>query len=156
LPESGTVEPGQVVFTPGAVRIAEHMARVGDTIGGGSREGAASVLSYTGTTRLVTVDLGVADRALAVEGRTVTGTVPSAGAVQGKIAGIGTVATAKAEASPAPGNTRGSAGTGSASSAASDARIQVTVAIGDQKALGSLDAAPVNVDLVSEEHKDVL
>ena len=165
LPQTGTVEPGQVVFTPGAVRIAEHTARVGDTIGGGSRAGTASVLSYTGTTRLVTVDLGVADRTLAVEGRTVTVTVPGAGAVEGKISEIGTVATAKAEASPAPGNargsavpgnTRGSAVPGNTSSAASDARIQVTVTIADQKALGSMDAAPVNVDLVSEERKDVL
>ena len=156
LPQSGTVEPGQVVFTPGAVRIAEHTARVGDAIGGGSREGAAAVLSYTGTTRLVTVDLGVADRALAVEGRMVTVTVPGAGAVQGNISEIGTVATAKADASAAAGNTRGSAAPGNTSSAASDARIQVSVTIADQKALGSLDAAPVNVDLVSEERKDVL
>ena len=156
LPQSGTLEPGQVVFTPGAVRIAEHTARVGDTIGGGSREGTASVLRYTGTARLVTVDLGVADRTLAVEGRTVTVTVPGAGAVQGKISEIGTVATAKAEASAAPGNTRGSAAPSNTGSAASDARIQVTVTIADQKALGSLDVAPVNVDLVSEERKDVL
>lgn len=156
LAQSGTVEQGQVVFTPGAVRIAEHTARVGDTIGGGSREGTASVLSYTGTARLVTVDLGVADRTLAVEGRTVTVTVPGAGAVQGKISEIGTVATAKAEASAAPGNTRGSAAPSNTGAAASDARIQVTVTIADQKALGSLDVAPVNVDLVSEERKDVL
>jgi peptidoglycan hydrolase-like protein with peptidoglycan-binding domain len=154
LPQSGTIEPGQVVFTPGAVRIAEHTARVGDTIGSGSREDTSSVLSYTGTTRLVTVDIGVADRTLAIEGRTVTVTIPGAGAVEGKISEIGTVATAKAEASPAPG--RGSAAPSNTSSAASDARIQVTVTIADQKALGSLDAAPVNVDLVSEERKDVL
>ena len=68
LPQTGTVEPGQVVFTPGTVRIAEHTARVGDVLGGG----AASVLTYTGTTKLVTVDLKVADQALAVAGRTVT------------------------------------------------------------------------------------
>jgi peptidoglycan hydrolase-like protein with peptidoglycan-binding domain len=147
LPASGTVEPGRVVFTPGAIRIAEHTARVGDTIGGGSREGSALVLSYTGTARLITVDLEVADRALAVEGRTVTVTVPGAGAVKGRIAEIGTVATPQDEASAASGNT---------SSAASDAGIQVTVTIADQKALGSLEAAPVDVDLVSEERKNVL
>jgi peptidoglycan hydrolase-like protein with peptidoglycan-binding domain len=142
LPGSGTVEVGQVVFTPGAVRVAEQTARVGDdTIGGGS------VLSYTGTTRLVTVELEVADQALAAEGRPVTVTVPGVGAVQGEISEIGTVVTAPEDASAAPG---------SASSAVSDARIQVTVTIADQKALGSLDAAPVDVDFVSEERKDVL
>jgi len=75
LTETGAVEPGQVVVTPGAVRVAEHTARVGDRIGGDAG-GGASVLSYTGTTRLVTVELEVADQALAVEGRTVTVTVP--------------------------------------------------------------------------------
>jgi peptidoglycan hydrolase-like protein with peptidoglycan-binding domain len=147
LPTSGTIDPSQVVFAPGPVRIAEHTTRVGDTIGGGSREGGASVLSFTGTTQLVTVDLVVADRALAVKGRTVTVTIPGVGAVEGKISEIGTVATAQDEASAASGTT---------SSAAADARIQMTVAIADQKALGSLDAAPVDVDLVSEERKNVL
>jgi peptidoglycan hydrolase-like protein with peptidoglycan-binding domain len=147
LPESGTVEPGQVVVTPGAVRIAEHTARVGDTIGGGSRDGGASVLSYTSTTRLVSVDLAVADQALAQQGRTVTVTVPGRKAVEGTIAQVGTLAVAQEQASAAPGST---------SPAASAARIQVTVTIADQQALGRLDAAPVDVDLVSDERKNVL
>jgi peptidoglycan hydrolase-like protein with peptidoglycan-binding domain len=140
LPDSGTIEPSQVVFTPGAVRIAEHMARVGDTIGG-------PALTYTGTTKLVTVDLEVADQALAAGGRTVAVTVPGVGAVEGEISRVGTVVTAPEDASAAPGGT---------SSAASGARIEVTVTIDDQKALGSLDAAPVDVDFVSEKRKNVL
>jgi len=147
LPQSRTVQPGQVVFTPGAVRIAEHTARVGDTIGGGSADRSGSVLSYTGTTRLVTVDLKVADLALTAPGRTVTVMVPGGKAVEGKISKVGTVATSQETASAASGST---------GSAASDARIRVTVSIADQGALGSLDAAPVDVDLVSEERKDVL
>ena len=147
LPKTGTVEPGQAVFTPGAVRIAEDTARVGDVLAGGSSERGASVLSYTGTVRQVTVDLKVADRALAVARRTVTVTVPGRKAVEGKIARVGTVVTAQEEASAAPGST---------SSAASDARIEVTVMIADQEALGSLDAAPVDVDFVSQERKGVL
>jgi len=143
LPQTGTVEPGQVVFTPGTVRIAEHTARVGDVLGGG----AASVLTYTGTTKLVTVDLKVADQALAVAGRTVTVKVPSREAVEGVVFQVGTVATAPQEASAAPDST---------SSAAPDASIKVTVTIADQEALGSLDAAPVDVDFISEERKDVL
>jgi multidrug efflux system membrane fusion protein len=132
LPETGTVALGQVVFTPGAVRVAEHTARVGDVLS----EGGVSVLSYTGTTRLVSVDLDVADQALAVEGRKVTITVPGQNAVEGKISQVGAVVTAQ--------------------STTSDARIEVTVTIADQEALGSLVAAPVDVDFVSEERKDVL
>jgi peptidoglycan hydrolase-like protein with peptidoglycan-binding domain len=85
LPETGIVEPGQVVFLPAAVRIAGHAARVGDPIGGGP------ILSYTGLDRLVTVQLRIADLTLAAEGREVTITVPAQGVVTGEIASIGTV-----------------------------------------------------------------
>ena len=149
LPATGTVELGQVVFLPGSVRIARHTALVGDTIGAASGEGGASVLSYTGTTKKVTVELEVADQALAVKGRKVTVTVPGLRTVKGKISQVGTVVTA--EGSTSNGTT--SDGT---SSAASGPRIDVTVTIADQKALGSLDAAPVDVDFVSNKRESVL
>lgn len=253
LPATGIIEPGQVVFTPGAVRIAEHTARVGDVLGGGdvsvlnsdtdlaqavidlkdaqeaydkaanylkylqtsqkvpqtetrlfltqTRDGwkyetktktfkgpapedwiieaendlalkkakledvqrtyyslkngkeqevlsgdRVLVLSYTGTTKLVTVELNVADQALAAEGRKVTVTVPDQIVVEGEISQVSTVLTA-GSTTPAPGG---------ASSVASAALIRLDVAIADQEALGSLDGAPVDVDFVSEERKDVL
>jgi Putative peptidoglycan binding domain len=152
LTQTGAVEPGQLVIIPGAVRVAEHTARVGDQAGGGP-EGGASVLSYTGTTRLVTVQLKVADQALAAKGRTVTVTVPGRGPVKGRIAKVGTVATAPETASGTPG---GSDAAGGTSPAAADARIQMTVTVADQKKLGSLGAAPVDVDFVSQARKNVL
>jgi Putative peptidoglycan binding domain len=162
LPETGTVEPGQAVFTPGAIRIAEHTARVGDRIGdriggdtGGGTGGGASVLSYTGTTRLVTVELAVADLALAAKGRTVTVTVPGHGPVKGTIAQVGTVATAPEQTTNAPGD-QASTAPGGSSSTAADARIQVTVTIADQNKLGWLDGAPVGVDFVSQQRQGVL
>jgi hypothetical protein len=156
LTKTGAVEPSQVVVTPGAVRIAERTARVGDLIGGG-REGGASVLSYTGTTRLVTVELEVADQALAKKGRAVTVTVPGGGSVDGKIAKVGTVATAPRTASGTPGGSDTAANApGGSDAAVADASIEVTVTIADQKKLGALDAAPVDVDFVSQARKDVL
>src|SRR6266511_3439100 len=135
LPQTGAVEPGQLVVAPGAVRVAEHTARVGDLLGGDSGGGAgggASVLSYTGTTRLVTVQLEVADQALAIKCRTVTVTVPGRGPVKGRIAQVGTVATAPEQTGNAPADQASKAPGGSTSTAA-DARIQVTVTIADQK-----------------------
>jgi peptidoglycan hydrolase-like protein with peptidoglycan-binding domain len=158
LPTTGAVEPGQAVVTQSAVRVAEHAARVGDRIGdriGGERAGGASVLSYTGTTRLVTVQLEVADQALAVKRRTVTVTVPGQGPVKGTIAQVGTVATAPEQPGSAPADQISSAPGGTASTAA-DARIRVTVTIADQRKLGSLEGAPVDVDFVSQQRKDVL
>ena len=79
----------------------------------------------------------MADQALAIEGRKVTITVPGRKAVEGEISEVGTVVRAQEDAP--------------------DARIiEVTVTITDQEALGSLDAAPADVDFVSEERKDVL
>ena len=150
LPQTGTVDLGQVVFTPGAVRIAGHMARVGDRVGSESGQGASAMLSYTGTSRLVTVELEVADRPLAVKGRSVTVTIPGLSPVRGRIAQVGTAITAQGaapEEGTAPANT---------SATAADAVVEVTVTIANQKALGSLDAAPVDLDFVSSRRADVL
>jgi peptidoglycan hydrolase-like protein with peptidoglycan-binding domain len=149
-PETGTVEPGEVVFTPGPVRIAAHTARIGDFAGGESGESGGSVLSYTGTTRQVTVELDIADQALAVKGRTVTVTVPGRGMVKGKVSQVGTVVTAQGASSDTGAAPEG------ASTTAADARIEVAVTIANQRALGSLQAAPVDVDFVSSEREDVL
>ena len=154
LPKTGAVEPGQVVVTPGAVRVAERTARVGDMLGGEAGGGAA-VLSYTGTTRLVTVQLEVADQALAATSRMVTVTVPGQGPVLGTIAQVGTVATAPEQPGSAPGGQASSAPGGSSPTAA-DASIEVTVTVADQNKLGALDAAPVDVDFVSQARKNVL
>lgn len=141
LPATGTVERGQVVFTPGPVRIASHSARLGATA---RAEGGQTVPSYTGTARLVTVELKVADQALAVEGGKVTVTIPGGKSVAGTIAKVGTVAAA-------PAGTQGQSG-----STPPDARIPVTVEVADQQALGRLEAAPVDVDFVSQRREGVL
>jgi membrane fusion protein, multidrug efflux system len=150
VPKTGTVELGQVVFTRGAVRIAGHAARVGDTIGRESGQGAVPVLGYTGTTRLVSVELEVAARPLAVKGRAVTVTVPGRRPLRGTIARVGTAITAQG-AAPGEGTTPEST-----NATTTDAVFGVTVTIPDQKALGPLDAAPVDVDFISSKRKGVL
>jgi peptidoglycan hydrolase-like protein with peptidoglycan-binding domain len=145
-PATGAVEPGQVVYTPGPVRIAAQASRVGATVGRG--EAGATVLSYTATTRLVTVNLKVVDQELAVKGGKVTVTIPGGKQVNGTITKVGTVATG-----PNQGNA-GSAGEGNPVS--TDATIAVSVDIADQKALGTLEAAPVDVDFVSGKREGVL
>jgi hypothetical protein len=156
LRQTGSVEPGQVVFTRRAVRVAAHTARVGDILGGRSAEAGATVLSYTGTTKRVTVELEVADRALAAKGRTVTVKVPGRRAVKGKISRVGTVVTAPGTTSDEGATPDQGAASDGTNSAASGAGIEVTVTIADQRALGALDAAPVDVDFISNKRADVL
>src|SRR6266536_163945 len=145
LPVTGAVESWQVVFTPGPVRVAAHTARVGAPAGRG--EGGATVLSYTDTTRLATVDLKVADQALAVVGGKVTVTIPGGRRLDGTMTKVGTVATMPDQGTQAPPGQSGPAAA---------ARIAVTVDIADQQALGTLEAAPVDVDFVSQKREGVL
>lgn len=126
LAQTGMVEPAQVLFTPGTARIAEHIAHVGDLIGSDT----PLILSYTGSTRSVTVALSVVEQALAVVGNAVTVTLPDERTVAGVIGKVGTVVKEEA--------------------------FEVTVTIADQAALGTLEVAPVDVDFVSATREDVL
>jgi peptidoglycan hydrolase-like protein with peptidoglycan-binding domain len=144
LPETGSVEPGRGFVTPDAVRVATLKAEVAGRTAAGQ-----PVLMYTGTARLVTVDLDVTDEALARTGAKVTVTLPEGKTTKGTVTGVGTVAH-----KPAGQNTTG---TGQQSGSSSDtATIDVTVTLDDPAAGGGLDAAPVDVDFVSEEHRGVL
>jgi hypothetical protein len=67
--------------------------------------------------------------------------------VDGTIAEVGTVATVPEQAAPTP--TRGGP-------SASAARIPVTVMLPDQQALGTLEAAPVDVAFASQAREGVL
>jgi peptidoglycan hydrolase-like protein with peptidoglycan-binding domain len=152
MARTGTVEPSQALLTPGPVRIAAHAARVGDALGGEQGQGGTPVLSYTGTTRRVTVQLGVADRHLAARGRAVTVKVPGRRAVKGRISRVGSVVAAPVASS----ETGAAPDQGTSSAGASPATFEVTVAIANQRGLGWLDAAPTDVDFVSSKREDVL
>ncbi len=134
--QTGVVELGRVVFLGDAVRVAEVRARPGD-----AAVPEQPVLTYTGTTRLVTAAVDADQRALAVPGGEVTVTLPGNGQVAATIAGVGTVAeveeTADSGQETAP-------------------TFAVTCTIADQQALAGLDGAPVTVALVGQRRENVL
>ncbi|MEV4621696.1 peptidoglycan-binding protein [Asanoa sp. NPDC049573] len=126
--ETGTVTAGLVAYAPGPIRIAGHTAPVG-------APAAGQVVSYTGTARLVTVDLPVADRRLAVAGAAATIELPDGRTAPGTVATVGAVATAPAQGDPT---------------------VEVTVTVADQKLLGDLQEGPVDVSLTASRRDDVL
>ncbi|ONI70401.1 hypothetical protein ALI144C_47970 [Actinosynnema sp. ALI-1.44] len=132
-PETGTVGPTDVAVVPGEVRVAELMAKVGGAANG-------QVMTYTPTTRTVTVKLDVAKQHLVSQGIPATVTLPDGKAVTGTVASVGSVATAQ----PAQ---QGSSTTST---------IEVVVTFADQTAAGRLDSAPVDVTLVSDKRENVL
>ncbi|GAA4731954.1 peptidoglycan-binding protein [Phytohabitans rumicis] len=133
LTQTGTVTPEAVVYAPGPVRVTERKAEVGAPAGG-------PVLTYTGTTRQVSVDVELAKRGLVKTGAGVTVKLPDGSTVAGKVASVGRVAETSTD-----------------SDGKSDtATVEVIVAIADQKKLGSLEESPVTVTFVASQRKDVL
>ena len=127
--ENGTVDPAAVVLAPGAIRVAQVKAALGDPAGG-------QLLSYTPTTRTVTIALDVGKQDLAKVGAKATITLPDNRTIQGTVSRVGSVATAGQQGNPAT--------------------IDVVVDLADQSALGGLDQAPVDVTLTAAQAADVL
>ena len=135
LPRTGTVEQGRLYYAAGPVRVDGQVATVGADIAPD-----APLLSYTGSTRLITVDLDMADQRLAVKDAPVTVTLPDDRTTPGTITSTATVIV------PASG-TPGSEAT---------TTIEVTVAVADQNALAGLDEASVKVAFTASQRENVL
>lgn len=134
LAVTGSVESGQVVFTPGAVRVTSAEVALGGQAAPGP------VLEVTGTSRVVTVPLPVSDQRFVRKGASVQVELPGGKTVKGRISDVGTVAE--------------TAGDDQQDQQDSEATIDVTVALNGSS--GSIDQAPVTVEFVSERRKDVL
>jgi peptidoglycan hydrolase-like protein with peptidoglycan-binding domain len=151
LAETGTVPAARVVVSPGAVRVGDATADVGARTAPGQ-----PVLSYTGTARVVDVDLEVDDLRLARKGAKVTVVLPDGPRLRGTVASVGTVAQA-AGTQPGGGTAGGGAASGAGSGGgAGSPTVEVTVTLDDPKKAGTLDQAPVDVEFVSAERKGVL
>jgi peptidoglycan hydrolase-like protein with peptidoglycan-binding domain len=131
LPQTGAVEQGRVVYAAGPVRVDNLTAAVGDPAG-------AAVLTYTGTSRVITVKLDVADQRLARKDAAVSIKLPDGKTASGKIANTLTVIQ------PASGQSQAST------------KIKVTVTIDDDKALGDLGQATVDVGFTASQRENVL
>ncbi|MEU4481745.1 peptidoglycan-binding domain-containing protein [Micromonospora sp. NPDC023966] len=138
LPETGRVELGRVVYAEGAVRVESHEAEPGDPAQPGQ-----AVLSWTGTTRVVTVSLDVDDERLAKKGAKVTVSLPDGKEVAGTVADTETVIET--------GTDGGAGGQGDP-----ETKIEVTVTAADPRALTGFDQASAKVAFTAAERRDVL
>ncbi|GAA3202371.1 peptidoglycan-binding protein [Actinocorallia longicatena] len=135
LDTTGTITQGSVIVAPGAIRVGEVKLGVGDPGGG-------TVLTWTGTTRKVTVELKAEHEDLVAEGTRATVELPDGATVKAVVTRVGSAATAEAQQG---GTTK-----------AADATLPVELAVRDQKGLGRYQSAPVDVTLEAESRKDVL
>lgn len=139
LDETGTVSKGDVLVAPGSVRIGDAKLGIGDPATG-------TVLTWTGTTRKVTMDLKVEYEDLVAKGTKATVKLPDDKTVQATVTSVGTSATAEATESA----------NGTSTTKVDDSTLPVELAIKDQKGLGRYQAAPVDVTLAAESRKNVL
>ena len=129
----GVVEPGDVVFAAGDVRVSEVLAAVGARVTTGG-----AVLAVTSTGTLVTVDLDV-NRADVVETGTVVAlTLPGGVASSGTISSIGT----QPEVTP--------------NDPSATATVPVEITLDDPAAAGTFDSGSVDVALERSREDRVL
>jgi hypothetical protein len=129
----GSLSLGQVVFEPEALRVS----RVTGSLGGPA---SGPVLAATSDRHVVTIPLDAADQSEVKAGDTVTVTLPDGTTTPGVISAIGTVAAT-------------TSGTGG-NSATTTIPVQATLT--DPGAAGTLDQAPVTVNITSATAKDAL
>ncbi|MFI0350436.1 peptidoglycan-binding protein [Actinomadura sp. 9N407] len=129
LKETGAITKGSVLIAPGEIRVAERKATIGDRASG-------PLLTYTGTTRRISVDLDVQYQRLVKKGAEVSIELPEGGTTKGTITSVGKVAKEGKGEEPTS--------------------ISVGIAVGRQSALGPYDKAPVEVHLTAGRHADVL
>ena len=133
LTRTGTVETARIVYAPGAVRVSDRKATPGDAVGPGT-----AVLTVTGTSRVATVDLDIADQRLAKVGATVKVTLPDGTVVPGKITDAETVIE--------PGDGQQPDTT----------KVEVTIGFAAGKNPQGLDQASVTVAFTAAQRKAVL
>jgi hypothetical protein len=129
--ETGTLSQGQAVFLPGPVRISSVNATLGTSTGPG-----ASIMQATSTSRQVVVDLDASEQTEIKVGDTASITLPDGQATPGVLSSIGTVA--------------------SSSSASGSSTLPVYITLTHPKAAGTLDQAPVTVEITTAPVKHAL
>ncbi|MFF3440582.1 efflux RND transporter periplasmic adaptor subunit [Streptosporangium sp. NPDC002721] len=134
LEETGVVELGRVVFAPGKVRVDSLEAEAGQPVAPGQK-----VLTYTGTTKVITVQLGAEDRRMARKGAEVSVTMPDGKSVAGEVTEVATVIEP-----------------GEGPDADPETRLEALVSLRRQKAASGLDQAAVDVTFTASRREDVL
>ncbi|SEG93182.1 Multidrug efflux pump subunit AcrA (membrane-fusion protein) [Nonomuraea solani] len=134
LDETGVVELGRVVFAPGKVRVESL-----DTEEGQPATPGQKILTYSGTSKVITVQLEAEDQRMAKKGAKVEVTLPGGKSVKGKVTEVATVIVP-----------------GEGQDADPETRVEALVSIGAAKAAKGLDKAAVDVTFTASQRKDVL
>jgi hypothetical protein len=129
---SGNLSLGQVVFKPEALRVSQVTGSLGGRVSG-------PVLSATSDRHVVTINLDASQQSEVKAGDAVSVMLPDGATTPGVISSVGTVASIT---------------TGSSGSTTTTIAVQVKLA--HPNAAGTLDQAPVTVNITTSTAKDAL
>jgi hypothetical protein len=133
----GSLALGSLVFEPVALRVATVTRTLGSPASG-------PVLTATSTQHVVTIALDASQQSEVKAGDAVTVTLPDGSVTPGTVSFVGAVATVSSGSNPSqPGS-------------GSSATIPVTVTLTDPSAAGSLDQAPVTVNITTATARSAL
>jgi hypothetical protein len=121
----GSLSLGQVVFESGALRVSQVTGSLGGPASG-------PVLAATSDRHVVTIPLDASQQSEVKAGDTVSITLPDGTTTPGVVSSVGTVATTTSGSGQSPVTT-----------------ILVQVTLTDPRAAGSLDQAPVTVNITT-------
>lgn len=128
--QTGSISTEEIVFLPGAQRISDQKATLGQRTAAGQ-----VVLTSTATARAVTVNLDARRTDLVKAGGSARVVLPDGKKVDGTVEDIGTTATAAGE---------------------SDPTIEVTVGLPKSAKVTAFDQAPVDVEFAKDTKKNAL
>ena len=131
---SGSLSSGQVVFEPDALRVSQVTGSLGGPASG-------PVLAATSDRHVVTIPLDVSQQSEVKAGDTVSITLPDGTTTPGVVSSVGTVAT-----------TTSGSGPGQNPSTTIPVRVKLT----DPGAAGTLDQAPVTVNITTATARNAL
>ena len=129
--QTGRLDPGQVVFLPTAARITSVAATLGGPAGG-------TILKASSMTRQVTVNLDANLQSQIKVGQSVRIVLPNGRTTPGRVTAVGKVAT-----TPAQGSN-------------SAPTVELDITPTDAAATGTLDKAPVQVQVITATARNAL
>ncbi len=128
----GKVDRGEIVFSPGPVRVGEHKANVGDSVNAG-----APVTAVTSRSRVIVARLAARRQGQVRSGQRVRVTLPDGREVAGRVTRVGRVAKAGEDGA--------------------EATVELRVAlVGKRARRARLDQAPVTVSIATDTARNVL
>lgn len=143
MTQTGLLALGSAVFLPGAIEVTGYGPNV---VPGGPATAGQVVLTGSSTTPVVTVSLDASLQGEVHPGEPVSVTLPGGSVTPGTVSQVSNVATAPSSSSSSgnSGSASGNSGSGPGSPAAT---ITVLVALGNPRAAGRLNQAPVQVTI---------